>query len=472
MHSVTFPRTLTTIAAAGIIPHVDKEQTPQGEPSPKAHQTSLENEEAHAVDADYPEGGLQAWLTVIGAVLVQFVCGCVLLLTSKSSLKSTYTSYVNAFGVYQDFLVQDYLSDYSSSQISWIGSVATSLTLATGLFSGRLFDAGHFYPVTIADSVLIALCLFMLSLAQRQSYYQAFLTLGLGYGIGIGALYVPSIAIVSHYFQRRRALAMGIASSGSSLGALLHPIMLNNLFHGSVGFANGIRASAGLITATLVLPLLAMRTRLPPRPKAQISLSAAANKFIRDDVYVIAVIATFMVVQGVFFPLFYLQLYCDQHGIDRTFGFYSLTILSSASFIGRLAGGAVVNRCGVFNVMSSCSFACSILVFAMLGLENVAGITVWAVVYGFFSGAYITLLGPMLSSLATDVSEVGARIGIAFTFTGVGALIATPITGALLTRQYHWWRPIVYIGVVSGFGAFLFTVSRFMLAKRKATSVV
>ena len=36
---------------------------------------------------------------------------------------------------------------------------------------------------------------------------------GLGIGIAVGIMYIPGLAILSHYFQRRRALALGIATS-------------------------------------------------------------------------------------------------------------------------------------------------------------------------------------------------------------------------------------------------------------------
>jgi MFS family permease len=42
---------------------------------------------------------------------------------------------------------------------------------------------------------------------------QLLLSQGLGIGIAVGIMYIPALAILSHYFQRRRALALGIATS-------------------------------------------------------------------------------------------------------------------------------------------------------------------------------------------------------------------------------------------------------------------
>ncbi|KAJ7689733.1 major facilitator superfamily domain-containing protein [Mycena rosella] len=90
----------------------------------------------------------------------------------------------------------------------------------------------------------------MLSLCKPEQFYQVFLAQGLGVGIGAGAVYVPSIAIVSHYFQKRRALAMSIVTAGSALGAVVHPIMLNNTLRSSLGFANALDAVTHGISQT------------------------------------------------------------------------------------------------------------------------------------------------------------------------------------------------------------------------------
>ena len=126
----------------------------------------------------------------------------------------------------------------------------------------------------------------MLSLAQRNQFYQVFLSQGICAGIGSGLLFVPSYAVVGHWFLRRRALAMTIVASGSSLGATIHPIMLNNLFN-TLGFGNTVRASAGLVTGMLLIACLLVRTRLPP-PEKTMSVVTALKKFSRDLPYVTA----------------------------------------------------------------------------------------------------------------------------------------------------------------------------------------
>lgn len=43
-------------------------------------------------------------------------------------------------------------------------------------------------------------------------------------GIGLGLTFVPSVSILMMHFERRKALASGIALSGGSIGAVIFPI--------------------------------------------------------------------------------------------------------------------------------------------------------------------------------------------------------------------------------------------------------
>jgi hypothetical protein len=79
---------------------------------------------------------------------------------------------------------------------------------------------------------------------------------------------------------------MTFVATGSSLGAIIHPIMLNNLINGPLGFANGVRASAGLISLFLLTACLCMRTRLDP-PATPANYIVAARKCIHDVPFIL-----------------------------------------------------------------------------------------------------------------------------------------------------------------------------------------
>jgi MFS transporter, MCT family, solute carrier family 16 (monocarboxylic acid transporters), member 10 len=153
----------------------------------------------------------------------------------------------NAFGVYQDYYVRIFLKNYSPSTIGWIGSVQLFFQFSMGIISGKLFDAGFFYPMMIGASILYVVSYYMLSLTHEGQFYQVFLAQGIGAGIALGFLFLPAIGIIAHHFRRCRSFAMGIVVSGGSCGGLVFPVMLNKIIERS-GFAAATRAVSYLGT--------------------------------------------------------------------------------------------------------------------------------------------------------------------------------------------------------------------------------
>lgn len=121
---------------------------------------------------------------------------------------------------------------------------------------------------------------------------------------------------------------MGIVASGSSLGGVVHPIMLNSLIHGRVGFHWGVRVSAFLNLALLALANGMMSTRLPPQRKSLAREIAYWRHFFTERTYVTASAGTFLLITGVFFPIFYLQLDAVERGVDQTLAFYTVRMVT------------------------------------------------------------------------------------------------------------------------------------------------
>lgn len=167
----------------------------------------------------------------------------------------------------------------------------------------------------------------MLSLVQPHHYYQNLLAQGVGMGIGMGIMFLPSLTLTSHYFRARRSLAMGIVLAGdsifslsvnsinrswegSSLGGCLYPILLNNVFQSSSRFGTGVRcvfpysesrcliihfrAVAFMDLGLLIIANLVMRTRLPPKHRG--NENASILKEVTTDVpYLVFVFGSFLV---------------------------------------------------------------------------------------------------------------------------------------------------------------------------------
>ncbi|THH06902.1 hypothetical protein EW146_g9475, partial [Bondarzewia mesenterica] len=337
--------------------------------------------------------------------------------------------------------------------------------IAMGLPAGKLLDMGYFRQVTLAGSILYVFSLFMVSIAHPARYYQIFLSQGLGMGIGSGLLYVPAMAVQAHHWKDRRALAMGIVITGSSVGGIIFPIMLNQLFQSSAGFKWGVRASAFVVLSLLVPANILMSANPPPgeRPKPNM------RQILTDVPYMLSTLGVFCMNWGAYFPYFYLQLFAILHGVDSVVAFYTvMIILSAASIPGRVLLNVFADRLGAFNALIPSCFACGALLLALFGIKSVASTMIFAILYGFASGAFLSLLSPTIATLSKDTSEIGYRYSVRsltvvftliiciagllpeyasgwlFFVTSFGALTGTPIDGALLGETFPWYKAIVF----------------------------
>ncbi|TVY58579.1 Fujikurins efflux protein [Lachnellula cervina] len=399
------------------------------------------------VISSFPEGGLLAWLAVTGSFLTLFVA----------------SGFTYGYGVFLSYYSMNLLKDNTVSQIAWIGSSAPFIHSVIGIPVGKLYDDGYFRHLMIGGSLLHVISLMLLSLCTK--YYQVFLCQGLLIGLATGLIYQPSIAILGHYFERRRSLAMGISASGAALGGVVFPILLNNLFE-KYGFATGTREAAAMIFGLLVIANLAMIPRLPNRQTAALEPHQTEimtvdqpkdipkinwRKFF-DPVYVIATFGAAFCMMGISFPFSYLQVFAEKHkAIDSDFAFYVLSIMMSASVFGAPFFAWLADFVGVFNIVIPTITVCAGLQFSLLGATSKGAVIAIGLFYGFFSAAFQAMLGPIFSRLSFNVTEMGQRMGIGFFLLGIGSLIGSPIEGALLGSDYIWWRPILFSVVIVTF---------------------
>ena len=143
------------------------------------------------------------------------------LLTQPHVNRYHFRGIINAFGAYQGFYEIHLFRSHTPSAISWIGSIQGYLLFLVSALTGPFFDAGFNRVLLAVGSFLIFLGIMMTSLVKQ--YYQAFLAQGVCFGIGAGMLFVPSIAVVSTYFDKYRSFAVGVGVTGSSLGKFCHP---------------------------------------------------------------------------------------------------------------------------------------------------------------------------------------------------------------------------------------------------------
>ncbi|KAJ6553096.1 MFS general substrate transporter [Mycena capillaripes] len=383
------------------------------------------------------------------------------------------SGYMFSFGVYEDFYVLEYLTNHSPSSIAWIGSFQLMSPFILGLFSGKLFDAGHFYALQICGGAIFTFSLFMLSLAKPQQYYQYLFSQGVGMGLGLGCTYLPSATIAVHHFARRRGLASGIALSGGALGSTVFPIsqhrssfVISHLIP-RIGFAGAVRATGYVVLGCILVGNTLMRTRFPRRLKRKDAPTMIS--LLTDAPYMWTVLGISIANIGNAFPLTYIQLFAEQHSTSGGVVFYSIAAMNAAGVIGRIAGNYLGDIQGPVKVQAYFTFFAGAMIWAVLGIHNSWSLLLVSVLFGIFSGAALSFL--CLSSFAKSPSEIGARTGLALVFVGITALIATPLQGAILTTRFLWIQPIVFSAVLMFVGTLCLVVT-LVLRRRPYSGVV
>ena len=257
--------------------------------------------------------------------------------------------------------------------------------------------------------------------------------------------------------------------------------MLNNLIE-SHGFKHAVQYTGYLILGCLVLSIALMHPRIPPNPNPPPKPSP--KQLFKDTPYALFAAGAFIVLLGFFFPFFYLresrfwvvassnnsytEVFAQLHGISHTLVFYTLAILNAASFFGRVTPNFFADKLGSLNLMTLGCLCAGIVAFALFGAGSPGGLITIAILYGFFSGAYVSLLSPALIAFADNHAEIGLRVGMGFFVVSFAALAGTPITGALLDR-YGFYAPIVWSGVMILSGCCLFVLSNMKLRQKRGT---
>lgn len=314
---------------------------------------------------------------------------------------------------------------------------------------------GYLRPLIFVGSFLVVFGMMMTSIATE--YWQLMLAQGLVVGLGNMCLFVPCVAVLPFYFSKKRGLAMGIAAMGSSLGGVIYPIIFHRL-QPQIGFGWATRVIAFIMLATLVVPVAFMKNRVTPPARRKL-FDAKAWTELPYSLYGVALFLGFI---GLYIPFFYIQLYALDNGImGADLAFYILPVMNAGSFFGRFLANALADKAGALNVMTLGNIISAILAFCWLGIHNTTGVFVFAALYGFFSGTYVSLSATVAATALTpSLSVLGVRMGMLLVPTGIGLLIGNPIAGAL---EVHNW-----IGLQLFCAVLIIASTVFMVATRVA----
>jgi MFS family permease len=88
-------------------------------------------------------------------------------------------------------------------------------------------------------------------------------------------------------------------------------------------------------------------------------------------------------------------------------------------------------------VLATTTASATLLAFCWIAIRHsTAALIVWCFLYGFFSGAFVSLQGAAVASMTSDLRTIGTRFGINMFAGALGILIGSPVAGAIFGRSW------------------------------------
>ncbi|KAK3831244.1 MAG: major facilitator superfamily domain-containing protein [Linnemannia elongata] len=385
-----------------------------------------------------PDGGLRAWLVVLGSFLIHSFCFAP-------------TEYI--FGVFE----HNYLEIFPSSthgSIALIGTLGSSSTYFAGFISGASADRFGYRTTALLGTGIMALALLLASFANHV--WQLYLTQGVLFGIGASLVYYPAIGAPSHWFDAKRGLALGLAVSGTGLGGLaLAPATQALVDTVGVKWALRVLAIVSIAICGTASFLIVEREsgKKVPEPSREITdlelnqmsekLSQKAKptgivgffaelKVFKNPQFLSLTFAELAASIGFLIPMYYFQTYSLFIGLTAQDGALIAGLSSGASCLGRITLGFAADRLPKTAVVSFCAWMTAGSILIIWTLSKSFGVYLaFALVYGFFAGGYVSLV-PLVISETFGAHQLSTVIGFMYAASGVGMLAGAPVAGMIL----------------------------------------
>ena len=312
-----------------------------------------------------------------------------------------------------------------------INLIETCLTVATNLLSpvaGILIDRWSIRHLMIIGMVAMGLGLLILS--QAGTLFQVWVVWASLIPLGvllIGA--IPSAALVSRWFIRRRGLALGLTATGSSLGGFLVPPLMTWLFL-EWDWRTGLQVGACICFA--VIPIFFWLLRNEP---ADLGLSGEPNEasansskhtaetisadagdwgipqLLRSQIFWLQMIVSGSLLAVTLGMLANLSLHAKDLGVTGQSTAVLYSIIAICSFSGKALTGYLMDRFGIQRCgYLICAFLSSGLMI-LLSVQNYSGLVAGAFVMGLGYGGVVPLWTNM-PARAFGAGSVGRALGV------------------------------------------------------------
>ncbi|HUL90548.1 MAG TPA: MFS transporter [Pseudolabrys sp.] len=306
-----------------------------------------------------------------------------------------------------------------------------------GVLMGRLADRfGIAVPLGIGT---LALTAGYLAVGLSPNLWLVALAHGL-IGIGCSASFGPMMTDISHWFLRRRGIAVALAAVGNYTAGAIWPPVVQHFISTSGWRATHI--GIGLFCLITILPLVyAMRARIEGQHAETDSAAArrqAEAPFSPLTLQILLCIAGVGCCVAMAMPQVHIVAYCGDLGYGVARGAEMLSIMLGFGIISRIASGFVADRIGGVRTLLLGSVLQGVALFLYLWFDGLVSLYVISALFGLFQGGIVPSYAIIVREYFSP-REAGTRLGLVLMATLIGMALGGWMSGLIfdLTGSYR-----------------------------------
>jgi MFS family permease len=310
-----------------------------------------------------------------------------------------------------------------------------------GVVAGRLADKyGVMLPII---GGAIALGLGYIATGYSQNLLQFAIAHGVLIGLlGTSTVFAPLMADITHWFNKRRGIALAICASGNYMsGAIWPPILQYSIdTHGwrTTHLLLGVFCT---VTLLLLAPLLQRRpphTNPDPGAAPVAEPSPTLLRLSPGTLQGLLIVAGLACCVAMSMPQVHIVAYCSDLGYGVARGAEMLSLMLGLGIVSRIASGFIADRIGGVATLLIGSTLQGVALFLYLWFDGLASLYVISALFGLFQGGIVPMYAIIVREYFSP-QEAGTRVGIVLLATLVGMALGGWVSGFIfdLTGSYQ-----------------------------------
>ena len=285
-------------------------------------------------------------------------------------------------------------------------------------------------------------------------------------GLGTAAAFVPLIADTSHWFLKRRGIAVALIASGNYFSGAIWPPLFNNTLQ-SDGWRD-VYWILALSTVFIMIPLSFLLAKKISEETARISDAASSDK--RQNVSISPKALTILLsIAGIgccvsmSMPQVHIVAFCIDLGFGPAVGAEMLSLMLIGGIISRLINGLIADKLGgVYTLLIGSTLQC-IALFLYLPFDGLVSLYIVSRVFGLSQGGIVPSYAIIIREYLPG-ADAGTRVGVVMMCTIMGMAIGGWMSGWIydFTGSYAaaFWNGIVWNFLNIAIVLFLITRNR------------